>query len=123
MKGLASLVSAVVVLAAACTPTSTQPSVPPTTTSTKATTTPAVPPATTTTTTVPTITTDGVTVTDDTIYLGVLADLTGPFSGTVVDVLDAQLAFWQKTNEAGGIAGRQVELLIANTGYDTCSQV
>jgi ABC-type branched-subunit amino acid transport system substrate-binding protein len=123
MKGLASLVSAVVVLAAACTPTSTQPSVPPTTTSTKATTTPAVPPATTTTTTVPTITTDGVTVTDDTIYLGVLADLTGPFSGTVVDVLDAQLAFWQKTNEAGGIAGRQVELLIANTGYDVATHV
>ena len=37
--------------------------------------------------------TDGVTATDDTINVGVLADLTGPFSGTVVDVVDAQLAF------------------------------
>ena len=64
------------------------------------------------------ITTDGVTVTDDTIYLGFLADLTGPFSTSVVDVLDAQVAFWSKVNTEGGIAGRQVELLINNTGYD-----
>jgi ABC-type branched-subunit amino acid transport system substrate-binding protein len=63
------------------------------------------------------IKTDGVTVTDDTIYIGLLADLTGYFSGTVIDVLDAQVAFWSKVNEEGGIAGRQVELLIENTGY------
>ncbi len=61
--------------------------------------------------------TDGVTVTDDTIYLGLLADLTGYFSGTVIDVLDAQVAFWSKVNEDGGIAGRQVELIIEDTGY------
>lgn len=61
--------------------------------------------------------TDGVSVTDDTIYLGVLADLTGPFSGNVVDLIDAQLAFWARLNEQGGIAGRQVELLIVDTGY------
>jgi ABC-type branched-subunit amino acid transport system substrate-binding protein len=64
-----------------------------------------------------TILTDGVTVTDDTIYLGVLADLSGPFSGNVVDLIDAQLAFWAQTNEQGGIAGRQVELLVVDTGY------
>ncbi|MDF1595676.1 MAG: ABC transporter substrate-binding protein [Acidimicrobiia bacterium] len=63
-------------------------------------------------------TTDGITATDDTIYVGVLADLTGPFSGTVVDVVDAQLAFWSRLNDEGGIGGRQVEVLIANTGYD-----
>ncbi|MDJ0962548.1 MAG: ABC transporter substrate-binding protein [Acidimicrobiia bacterium] len=63
------------------------------------------------------ITTDGVTVTDDTIYLGILADLSGPFSGNVVDLIDAQLAFWARQNEAGGVAGRQVELLIKDTGY------
>jgi ABC-type branched-subunit amino acid transport system substrate-binding protein len=61
--------------------------------------------------------TDGITVTDDTIYLGLLADLTGPFSGSVIDVIDAQIAFWSKTNDEGGIAGRQVELIIENTGY------
>ena len=63
-------------------------------------------------------TTDGVTATDETIYLGLLADLTGPFSGTVVDVVDAQLAFWTRLNDEGGIGGRTVEVLIANTGYD-----
>ena len=66
---------------------------------------------------VPPVLTDGITVTDDTIYLGVLADLSGPFSGNVVDLIDAQLAFWAKLNEAGGIAGRSVELLIVDTGY------
>jgi ABC-type branched-subunit amino acid transport system substrate-binding protein len=61
---------------------------------------------------------DGVTVTDDTIYLGVLADLSGPFSGLVVDIVDAQLAFWSDVNDHGGIAGRQIELMISDTGYD-----
>lgn len=61
---------------------------------------------------------DGVTVTADTIYVGLLADLSGPFSGNVVDLIDAQLVFWSDLNESGGIAGRQVELLIEDTGYD-----
>jgi ABC-type branched-subunit amino acid transport system substrate-binding protein len=114
-----------VVLIAVCVVACTQSSSPTTTSSTTTeppSSTTTVAPAT-TSTTAPVVETDGVTVTDDTIYLGVLADLTGPFSGTVVDVLDAQLAFWQKTNEAGGIAGRQVELLIANTGYDVATHV
>src|SRR3970282_162174 len=55
------------------------------------------------------VTTGGVTVTDDTIYFGLLAALTGPFSGSVIDVIDAQTAFWSKVNDEGGIAGRQVE--------------
>ncbi|HSR45926.1 MAG TPA: ABC transporter substrate-binding protein [Acidimicrobiia bacterium] len=63
------------------------------------------------------------TATDETIYVGVLADLTGPFSGTVVDVVDAQLAFWSRLNDEGGIGGRQVEVLIANTGYDLATHV
>ena len=64
------------------------------------------------------VATDRVSVTDDTIYVGILADLSGPFSGNVVDLIDAQLAFWSELNDTGGIAGRQIELLIANTGYD-----
>jgi ABC-type branched-subunit amino acid transport system substrate-binding protein len=64
------------------------------------------------------IKTDGVTVTDDTIYLGLLTDLTGPFSGNVLDIVDAQIAFWRDLNEEGGIAGRQIELIIADTRYD-----
>lgn len=66
----------------------------------------------------PVILTDGTTVTDDTIYVGVLADLSGPFSGNVVDLIDAQLAFWGDLNDRGGIAGRRVEVLIADTAYD-----
>ena len=92
-----------------------------TTTTTPATTTTSEPPA--PPTTVPPILTDGVTVTDDTIYIGLLTDLTGPFSGNVVDVVDGQVAFWRALNEAGGIAGRRVELLIADTGYDPAQHV
>jgi ABC-type branched-subunit amino acid transport system substrate-binding protein len=114
VRSVFSVVVALALLAAACTtgvansPNTTSP--PSSTTSTTAalvvnTTTPAP------------IKTDGVTVTDDTIYVGLLADITGPFSGTVIDVLDAQVAFWSKVNEEGGIAGRRVELLIENTGY------
>ncbi|MCP4251671.1 MAG: ABC transporter substrate-binding protein, partial [bacterium] len=56
-------------------------------------------------------------MTDDTIYLGLLTDLTGPFSGNVLDIVDSQVAFWRNLNEEGGIAGRHVELLIADTNY------
>jgi ABC-type branched-subunit amino acid transport system substrate-binding protein len=66
----------------------------------------------------PPVKTDGVTVTDDTIYVGLLTDLTGPFSGNVLDIVDAQIAFWRDLNEAGGIAGRRVELIIADTRYE-----
>ncbi|NNC92527.1 MAG: ABC transporter substrate-binding protein [Acidimicrobiia bacterium] len=65
----------------------------------------------------PSVKTDGVTVTADTIYLGLLTDLTGPFSGNVLDIVDAQIAFWRDLNEEGGIAGRRVELIIADTKY------
>lgn len=71
-----------------------------------------------TTSTRPEIEFDGVTVTEDVIFVGLLADLTGPFSGQVVDVVDAQIAFWDELNRQGGIAGRRIELLIADTGND-----
>lgn len=120
MKPATILLVAIVLVAAACTSTVADPTTP----------TPVVPESTTTTTfitsttvrtddvAVTPATTDGITATDDTIYVGILADLTGPFSGTVVDVVDSQLAFWTQLNEQGGIGGRQVEVLIANTGYD-----
>ncbi len=93
-----------------------------TTAATTTTTTTTSAPAITTTTTSPTvedgIRVDGITVTADTIYLGLLADLSGPLSGNDVDVVDAQLVFWSDLNESGGISGRRVELLIADTGLD-----
>lgn len=124
MRPIITLLAAFALVLAACTNTTADESTT-TTSAPAATPTTVAGPAdsvTTSTSSAPTpdlsITTDGVTVTDDTIYLGFLADLTGPFSTSVVDVLDAQVAFWAKVNDEGGIAGRSVELLINNTGYD-----
>ncbi|MEO2125704.1 MAG: ABC transporter substrate-binding protein, partial [Acidimicrobiales bacterium] len=57
-------------------------------------------------------------VTEDTIRVGALADLSGVFAPLVIQIMDAQQAYWDMVNENGGIAGRQVELLVEDTGYD-----
>ncbi|MDP3984561.1 MAG: ABC transporter substrate-binding protein, partial [Acidimicrobiia bacterium] len=57
-------------------------------------------------------------VTEDTITVGLLADLTGIFSPLVQDIVAAQEVYWDLVNEAGGIAGRQIELNIQDTGYN-----
>jgi ABC-type branched-subunit amino acid transport system substrate-binding protein len=57
-------------------------------------------------------------VTDDTIRVGLLADLSGPFSVTVADIVVAQQAYFDRVNAEGGIAGREVELVIEDTRYD-----
>lgn len=45
------------------------------------------------------------------IYLGVLSDLTeGPFAALAVPITDAQRAYWAQVNEAGGIAGYDVDI-------------
>lgn len=124
MRSRLSATLAMLLLTAACTATESD-SQPPTS---RVTTTPSTATTTTTATIAPDpelapALTDGVAATDETIYVGVLADLTGPFSGTVVDVVDAQLAFWSRLNDEGGIGGRQVEVLIANTGYDLTTHV
>jgi ABC-type branched-subunit amino acid transport system substrate-binding protein len=124
MKRIALMVSVLLVVGAC---TSSDPEVPaPTTQPVASSTTTLAPPVTApppVETTLSPAQSDGVTANDETIYVGILADLTGPFSGTVVDVVDAQLAFWNDLNESGGIGGRQVEVLIANTGYDLATHV
>lgn len=57
-------------------------------------------------------------VTDDTISIGLLADLTGIFSPLVQDIVAAQEVYFDQVNAAGGIAGRQVELVIEDTNYN-----
>jgi ABC-type branched-subunit amino acid transport system substrate-binding protein len=57
-------------------------------------------------------------VTDDTIRVGLLADLSGPFAVTVADIAVAQQAYFDRVNADGGIAGREVELVIEDTRYD-----
>jgi len=57
-------------------------------------------------------------VTEDTITLGLLADLSGPFAPLVTDIVAAQEVYWDIVNEAGGIAGRQIDLIIRDTAYN-----
>ena len=57
-------------------------------------------------------------VTDDTIRIGLLADLSGPFAALVADIVTAQEAYFARVNEDGGIAGREVELEVVDTRYD-----
>lgn len=65
------------------------------------------------------VVTDGVTVTDDTIYVGMLADLSGPFATLVKDIVDAELVAFDNYNAAGGLAGQwEIEVLVEDTGYD-----
>lgn len=54
---------------------------------------------------------DGVNPDNGCIYLGVLSDLTeGPFAALAVPITDAQRAYWAQVNEAGGIAGYDVDI-------------
>jgi ABC-type branched-subunit amino acid transport system substrate-binding protein len=56
--------------------------------------------------------------TDDTIRIGLNADLSGIFAPLVTQIVDGQEAYWEIVNDAGGIAGRQVELEVLDNGYD-----
>jgi len=57
-------------------------------------------------------------VTDDTIRLGMIADLSGIFAPLVTEIVEAQKVYFEMLNDAGGIAGRKVELVIEDNGYD-----
>jgi ABC-type branched-subunit amino acid transport system substrate-binding protein len=58
----------------------------------------------------------GVTV--DTVRLGVLTDLTGPFSAGGKNLLQGTQLYWRQQNQAGGVCGRRVELRVRDHGYD-----
>ena len=57
-------------------------------------------------------------VDDETIRVGLSADLSGIFAGLTTVVVDAQTAYFERLNEEGGIAGRQVELVVLDSAYD-----
>jgi ABC-type branched-subunit amino acid transport system substrate-binding protein len=57
-------------------------------------------------------------VTDDTILIGLNADLSGIFAPLVTQIVDGQEAFWEIVNDNGGIAGRMVELKVLDNAYD-----
>jgi len=56
-------------------------------------------------------------VTDDSITVGLLADLTGIFSPLVQDIVAAQEVYWDLVNAEGGIADRQILLNTVDTNY------
>ncbi|GAB2642457.1 ABC transporter substrate-binding protein [Nocardioides ginkgobilobae] len=58
-------------------------------------------------------------VSDDSITLGSLLDLGGPFAATGKDVLAGTEIAATEINEAGGICERQIELVNKDHGYDT----
>ena len=64
------------------------------------------------------LTTDsGVTATA--IRIGINADLSGPFASLVAEIVESQTVYWEWVNENGGIGGRDVELVILDSGYAT----
>ncbi|MBR12115.1 MAG: hypothetical protein CL442_03065, partial [Acidimicrobiaceae bacterium] len=57
-------------------------------------------------------------VTEDTIRVGAIADLSGIFAPLVIQIMDAQTAYWDMVNDHGGIDGKMVELVVLDNGYD-----
>ncbi len=58
-------------------------------------------------------------VTDDTIRIGLNADLSGPFAALVSEIVESQVVYWEMVNENGGIGGRMIETIILDSGYAT----
>ncbi len=57
-------------------------------------------------------------VTDKTIKLGALTDMTGVYASLGKSVTQAQQLYVKKTNADGGICGRKIELTVRDHGYD-----
>ncbi|MFI9155316.1 ABC transporter substrate-binding protein [Streptomyces sp. NPDC053367] len=57
-------------------------------------------------------------VTDKTVRLGALTDLTGPYATLGKSIVQAQQMWADETNAAGGICGRKVEIVVEDHGYD-----
>ncbi|MGY1813988.1 ABC transporter substrate-binding protein [Blastococcus sp. SYSU D00820] len=57
-------------------------------------------------------------VTDDTITLGALVDLTAVFAANSRSILEGSNLYWDQVNADGGVCGRQVELRVEDHQYD-----
>ncbi|MEA2171482.1 MAG: hypothetical protein QOF76_4782, partial [Solirubrobacteraceae bacterium] len=60
----------------------------------------------------------GIGVTDKTISLGLITDLSGIFAPLAIPLVDGTKLYWAKAYAAGGVCGRQVKLIIKDNGYD-----
>lgn len=66
----------------------------------------------------PVAVTGGPGVTDRAITLGALTDLTGVYATLGRSMTQAQQLYFDRLNDAGGVCGRDVELLVRDHGYD-----
>ncbi|MFH8900618.1 ABC transporter substrate-binding protein [Streptomyces coeruleorubidus] len=57
-------------------------------------------------------------VTDKTIKLGALTDLTGPYATLGKSIVQAQQMWADEVNKRGGICDRRVEIVVKDHGYD-----
>ncbi|MGZ4270101.1 MAG: ABC transporter substrate-binding protein [Solirubrobacteraceae bacterium] len=57
-------------------------------------------------------------VTDKTITLGILTDLSGVFAPLAGPLTKANQLYWKTQNAQGGVCNRQVNLIIKDHGYD-----
>ncbi|MFC4530487.1 ABC transporter substrate-binding protein [Sphaerisporangium dianthi] len=57
-------------------------------------------------------------VTADTISLGILTDLTGPYASFGKSLTQAQQLYFEQTNAAGGVCGRKLQGIVRDHGYD-----
>lgn len=60
----------------------------------------------------------GTGVTADTISLGALPDLSGPFAAIGESMVQGHQLFWDEYNDAGGVCGRTVEIDVQDNRYD-----
>jgi branched-chain amino acid transport system substrate-binding protein len=62
-------------------------------------------------------------VTEDTIKIGVVSDLTGPTAIGGVGMADGIVSFFKDLNEKGGIHGRKVEVIVEDCAYSPAKAV
>ena len=65
----------------------------------------------------------GVDLEAQTITVGLLSDLTGPFGPLVTAIVAGHEAYWANVNANGGINGMEVQLEIVDTTYDVPTHV
>jgi ABC-type branched-subunit amino acid transport system substrate-binding protein len=65
----------------------------------------------------------GVDLEAETITVGLLSDLTGPFGPLVTAIVAGHNAYWGQVNATGGVNGLMVELETVDTVYDVTNHV
>ncbi len=58
-------------------------------------------------------------VTKDEIVIGTIQDLSGPVAAFSKEVLNGMRMRFDELNDAGGVAGRKIRLVVEDSGYDT----